>query len=259
MKKAVFLLSLLCLGLLPACRSSGPPPRPNTAEDAYARAMQYYTSQNYFDAIPAFEELRDKFPLSPYAVLSELRLGESHYHKNEYAEAAHYFENFRRLHPSNSQVPYSIFMSGMCSFAQILTADRDQSYAQDAANQFQLLIDLFPASPFAGKAMCKLAQAQERIAEHEFFVASFYFRQRNFSGAAERYSKILTKFPHALDREQVMYLLGESLILSGSRERGIATLHRLLQEYPEGTYTGESRALLELHETAGDTSPAPHS
>jgi outer membrane protein assembly factor BamD len=259
MSKACLPLFLLSLCLISACASTGPPPKPATADDAYAHAMQYYTIGNYFDAIPAFEELRDKYPLSPYAVLAELRLGESHYHKDEYAEASHYFENFRRLHPSNAQVPYSIYMAGMCSFAQILSADRDQTFAIDAANQFQLLIDLFPASPFAGKAMCKLAQAQKRIAEHQFFVASFYFRQRNFSGAAERYGKILAKYPHALNREQLMYNLAEALILSGDRQRGCAMLHRLLHEFPGGGYTAEARAMLELHETAPEGAAAPQS
>ena len=50
----------------------------------------------YSEAIKHFEEVREKFPLSPYAVLALLRMAESQYLEKNYIEAQYNFDNFRR-------------------------------------------------------------------------------------------------------------------------------------------------------------------
>ena len=110
--------------------------------------MEFYRKKDHWQAAPAFTEVRDKFPLSQYAVLSELRLADVHYFKSEYVEAVHYYEEFKRLHPSNPNVPYAIFQLGMCYFQEIEVIDRDQTPAEKAADYFEYLITHYPASPF---------------------------------------------------------------------------------------------------------------
>ena len=243
--------ALLVTALLAACAGLPQEKKVKTDTDYYEKAMQFYTSRNYFDAIPAFEELKEKFPLSPYAVQAELRLGDCHYLKGEQVEAIHYYENFRRLHPSNADVPYSIFMTGMCHYKQILEADRDQTAAKEALEHFQLLVDIYPQSPYSGKALCKISEAQQRIAEHEFFVGNFYFKKQDYDGAAERYTKILKKYPHALKRDRVLYYLADATIQSGKKQRGIRILKLLLRRYPESNYSAEAKSLLDLTTTDG--------
>ncbi len=256
MKKQKLIILILTTVLIAACAALPAPKKLITAEDYYNKALQFQKNKNYFEAIPAFEELREKFPLSPYAVLGELRLGECHYFKEEFVEAIHYFENFRRLHPSNQHVPYSIFMTGMCHYQQILSADRDQTAAIAASEQFQLLLEIYPASPYAGKALCKMTEAKKRIAEYEFVVGQFYAKKKNYQGAAERYTKLLKHYPYAIDKEKVLFYLAEATLLAGNTDKGTRILKLLLQRYPQGNYTGEAQALLALHTLAdADSSP----
>jgi len=256
MKKQLIIAAVITLALLCGCSSLPEPKKPANDETYYNKALDFQKRKNYFDAIPAFEELREKFPLSPYSVMAELRLGECHYFKEEFVEATHFFENFRRLHPSNQHVPYSIFMTGMCHYQQILSIDRDQTAAREAVEQFQLLLELYPKSPYAGKALCKITEAKYRIAEHEFFVGQFYTKKSNYPGAIDRYTKVLKQYPHAIDREKLFFYLAEATILSGNKDRGTKILKLLLKKYPDGNYTGEAQALLALH-TPGAPSPNP--
>lgn len=242
--KAVFWV-LACSLLLASC--STPPPLKQTNTDAYyyEKAMALFKSRNYIDAIPAFEELREKFPLSPYAIVAELRLGYSHYHQDQFVEATHYFENFRRLHPSNANVPYSIYMTGMCHYQQILSIDRDQTFAEAAVEQFQQLVDLFPRSPYTGLALCKNAEAKKRMAEHEFFIGNFYLRKENYKGAIERFNKALKRYPHHIEQDKVLFYIADATLKSGQDRRGRKILEYLVRKHPEGSYAQQAKAMLE--------------
>ncbi len=244
MKKSSILTVIICILFFVGCASIVLPKKGKTDEDYFAYAMYYFNASNYFDAIPAFEELREKFPLSPYAMLAELRLGDCHYHKDELIEASHYYDNFRRLHPSNQYVPYSIFMAGMCHYKEILSYDRDQTAAREAVEQFRLLFELYPTNPYAGKALCKISKAKKRIAEYEFFIGKFYLKKGNNKGAVDRFRKILKKYPHSIDKDKVLFYIAKAIIQSGSRQKGEKIVKLLLKKYPESSYAVEAKELL---------------
>ncbi|MCP4713597.1 MAG: outer membrane protein assembly factor BamD [Deltaproteobacteria bacterium] len=241
------ILTLVLAGglILSACAAPPQPKKKMRAdEEYYQKAMNFFNKKNYFESIPAFEKIREKFPLSQYSLLAELRLGDSHFFKGEHIEAIHFFENFRRLHPSNQQVPYSIFMTGMCHYMQILTPNRDQTHAAEALEQFQLLLDLYPQSPYAGKSLCKISEAKQRIAEHEYFVARFYAKKKNYRGAIQRYTRILKEFPHAIDKDKIMLAVAEAKLAEGKTEKAHKVLQLLLSNYPESAYAAQARQLL---------------
>lgn len=245
MPSRFFATALLVVLLFGCAALSVPEPEQlTTDEDYFIRAMRLFADKNYFNAIPAFEELRDKFPLSPYAVIAELRLGDSHFYKKEYIEAIHYFENFRRLHPTNQHVAYSIYMAGMCSYNQILSPDRDQTMAREAAEQFKQLLELYPTNVYAGMALCKLSEVHKRIAEHEFFIGCFYLKKKNFKGAIERFNYIMTEYPCALARDKLLFFLGRATLLSAEKEKGEKILNLLIRRYPDSPYRLQAQALL---------------
>jgi outer membrane protein assembly factor BamD len=241
LKQLLWVLFITCLC---ACASGPDTKKPTTDEDYYNQAMIKFKARNYFDAIPAFQELKEKFPLSPYAVLAELRLGDSHYYKEEYVEAIHMYENFRRLHPNNQSVPYSIYMTGMCYYNQILTLDRDPTFARQAAEQFQQLQELFPNSPYTGKALFKLSESRRIVAEHEFFIGEFYLFYKNYPGAISRFNSILKEYPYSIPRDRVIFYIAKANFLSDNKERGQKFLNYLIRKYPESPYAAQAKALL---------------
>ena len=238
------LLWVLFIACLCGCASGPDTKKPTPDEDYYNQAMIKFKARNYFDAIPAFQELKEKFPLSPYAVLAELRLGDSHYYKEEYVEAIHMYENFRRLHPNNQSVPYSIYMTGMCYYNQILTLDRDPTFARQAAEQFQQLQELFPNSPYTGKALFKLSESRRIVAEHEFFIGEFYLFYKNYPGAISRFNSILKEYPYSIPRDRVIFYIAKANFLSDNKERGQKFLNYLIRKYPESPYAAQAKALL---------------
>jgi len=237
-------LCIVMVSCICAC-ATAPDKRPlKTDEEYYNRAMTQFNARNYFDAIPSFEELKEKFPLSPYAIMAELRLGDAHYYKEEYVEAIHTFENFRRLHPNNRSVAYSIYMTGLCYYSQILTIDRDPTFAKAAAAQFQQLLELYPDSPYTGKALFKLSESRRIVAENEFFIGQFYVQYKNYNGAINRFNALLKDYPYSIPRDRVIFALAQANFLSENKQRGIKFLQYLIRKYPESPYAAQAKALL---------------
>ena len=248
MKKYYLLPALLCLLMIAALGCASTPAKSKLTgsdEDAYTKAMSDFRRGNYIEAIPVFEELREKFPMSPYAVLAELRLGDCHYYKEEYIEASHFFDNFRRLHPSNPQIAYSIYMRGMCAYQQVLSKDRDQTFAEEAVEQFQQLYEIFPQSQYAGKALNRIADAKRQLAGREIFIGNFYMKKKNYAGAIERYNRALKRYPNQIKSDELLLLIGKATICKGDEKRGKKILEFMIQKYPDSIQVADAKAIIE--------------
>lgn len=238
-------LLLFCiLLLLSACRGKPDIKEMGTDEESFARAMELYRKKDYWQAKPAFTELRDKFPLSPYAVLAELRLGDIHYFNEEYVEAVHFYEEFKRLHPSNPDVPYAIFQLGMCYFKQVESFDRDQTPAEKAADFFRYLIKNYPSSPFVGSAMGKYKICRQRMFEHDFSIGRFYYKSKKYWAAKERFTGVLSQYEFISNRDEVLYYLGMTYRYLNDEAKADEVLTTLVREFPQSAYGQEARALL---------------
>ncbi len=231
-------LLMLCLMLLLfACRSTpGVPKSAGTDEQAFQRAMELYRKKNYYDAKPAFTELRDKFPLSPYAVIAELRLADIHYFKEEYVEAINFYEEFKRLHPSNPDVPYAIYQLGMCHFKQLETFDRDQIPAEKASGFFEYLIKNYPQSPFTGSAMGYYKICRRSMFEHDYAIGRYYYKSKKYWAAKERFVNLLSQYSFIKNRDEVLYYLGLSYHQLNQADRAREVLASLQEDYPDSPY-----------------------
>ncbi len=243
MKKLLVISLLMLLTCLASC-STAPQTKPmENAEAHYNKALASFSKRNFFEAIPSFEQLKDKYPISPYAVLAELRLGDCHFLQNELELAIHYYDNFRRLHPNNPDVPYSIYMTGMCHFEQILAVDRDQTPALEAVEYFQSLVDLYPESSYSGKALCKISEAKKQIAEHETLVGLFYLKNKKYKGATRRFIKLLKQYPTSINKDKIYYQIAQADFESGNIQRAEKIVTLLKNKYPESTYTSLAKKL----------------
>ena len=243
MKKLLVISLIILLTGLISCSTAPKTKSAGNAEADYNKALQSFSKRNFFEAIPSFEELKEKYPVSPYATLAELRLGDCHFLQDELELAIHYYENFKRLHPNNPNVPYSIYMTGKCYFEQLLSVDRDQTAALEAVEYFQFLVDLYPESPYSGKALCKISEAKKLIAEHETMVGLFYLANRNYKGATNRFIKLLKHYPESINKDKIYYHIAQADFKSGNIERGDKIISLLENKYPESTYTTLAKML----------------
>jgi outer membrane protein assembly factor BamD len=166
-----------------------------TARELAEMGMEDYKDRDYEDAIESFQNLRDWYPFSQYAILAELKLGDAHYYRKEYEEAIVAYESFENLHPKNEATPYVVYQIGRCYFDRIETIDRDQTMAHEALKAFERLVRTHPASPYATKAEEHIRICNKNLAEHDFYVGMFYYKSKHYKAALERFKSVVTSYP----------------------------------------------------------------
>jgi len=216
----IFWLSLLLIFFL-GCASAPEKKVPKTDEEFFNKAMEFYIARDAWQGIPAFQEIRDKFPLSQYAVLAELRI-------------------------SNPHVSYAVFQLGMCYFEQIEAIDRDQTPAEEAAMYFEYLIEHYPTSPFTGKAMGKLTICRQKIFEHDFYIGHFYYKTKKYMASKKRFLKILTHHTHAREKDKILFYLALTYQQLNEENEAKETLLKLLENYPQSKHTTQAKLLLDI-------------
>src|SRR5277367_6460259 len=73
----------------------------STAEKAYKKGIEQKSGSSYVEATRYFEYVRNNFPYSQYAALSELALADMAYERDDYGSAAAAYADFVKSHPSH--------------------------------------------------------------------------------------------------------------------------------------------------------------
>lgn len=179
------------------------------AQQLVQEGVADYDRGNYKNALEAFQQLRDWYPFSKYAILAELRIPDAHYHLEEYPEAVAAYEEFERLHPRNEAVPYVIYQIGRCHFEQIDAVDRDQTSARKAMETFQRLIRQYPDDPYAKQANGHLVACIQSLAGHEFYVGQFYYKRQYYQAALHRFMAVINQYPDVGYHQQALRYIAE--------------------------------------------------
>ena len=197
MKYKVIALSVVIMFLCAGCSFSSllsyfqkKEPVRSTPEALYARGTQEYQNGSYKKAREYYTRLKEEHPLHEMAVLAELGIADSHYSDKEYVDAENAYRDFITLYPNNENIPYAIYQIGMCHYLQIGAIDRDQSETVKARREFERLIARYPQSKFAPLAEKLVRECKQKMAENEFYVGEFYFKQKKYEAALKRFETV---------------------------------------------------------------------
>lgn len=194
LSKALVFVSMVSLLMGPGC-AWFEVKQEESVESLASKGMEAFAKEKYRSAIESFEKLKDWYPFSKFASLAELKIADSHYHLKAYEEAVFAYEEFETLHPRNEAIPYVIYQIGRCSFEQLESVDRDQTSTQKALATFNRLVREFPENEYAQKARDHIRKCKENLAQHEFYVGRFYYKNKNYKAALKRFESVLFNYP----------------------------------------------------------------
>ncbi len=232
------LIFILALFLLAGCAS-----RQNVVDDTdisaeklFSQGIKAYQSVLYDDAEMFFKALIEDHSLTDYAVEAQLMLADIYYTREQYEDAASSYAGFVRLHPGHKKAPYALFQKGMSHFNLMLSVDRDQTSTRKALFVFEDLQSSYSESSYMEKSGEMIAFLRERLAEREFYIGSFYFKNKNYKGALARFGVILEDFPDCDLIDKTLYFIARSYEKLGEEELAIETYQTLVANYPESPY-----------------------
>jgi len=201
-------VSALCVVLLLVCSGCAwfDAKNEKTAEDLAGEGMLAFEKGKYRKCLEPFQKLKDWYPFSRFAILAELKIADAHYHVEEYEEAVFAYEEFESLHPRNEAMPYVIYQIGQCHFERMDAVDRDQTFTRKALTAFERLCRQFPGDVHAEKAKKNVLRCKKNLAEHEFYVGRYYYKNKNYEAAAKRFEKALSIIPDSADTPEIRSL-----------------------------------------------------
>lgn len=180
-----------------------------SAEQLAYEGTTAFADKDYKDAIQAYTDLKDWYPFSQYAILAELKIADAHYHLESYDEAILNYEEFERMHPRNEAVPYVVYQIGLSWFEQMDTVDRDGTPARNSLAQFRRLISQYPENEYAKKAQKHIKACLENISGHEFYVANFYLKTKQYKAALKRYEYLVENYPASKEASESLNKIQE--------------------------------------------------
>ncbi len=240
-----FLLALL---LLNGCSGKSKDIKTVQGDPAvlYQQALALYNKRQYADAVMKFDSIRSSFPDSPpYTFLAELKVADCFFHTGSFVEAAAAYEEFRKIHPTYEDITYVQYQIGNCYYSLMLSADRDPTYTQKALTAFEYLVANYPPSMFTEKGKEKVQICRQRLADHQFVIAEYYYNKRKYVGAASRFEALLERYPKVKGEDRTLLLLGKSYVELEQLENARLVFAKLVNEYPKSPSAKEAQAMLD--------------
>src|SRR5207237_1913744 len=160
----------------------------------YQKGLEERKSQNFLEATRFFEWVRNNFPYSQYAALSELALADMAFDRDDFAAAAAGYQDFVKSHPSHPKADYASYRVGVAYYEDkpsdfwLLppSNEKDQTPIRKALDALQRFVLSYPKSEWVPKARDLIAECRDRLAKHERYVADFYWKRKAWKGAAGR-------------------------------------------------------------------------
>ena len=228
-----------------------------SAQKNYDKGLKELDSKEWVAAAKYFSFIKSRFPYSKYAVLAELRLCDAEFGAGHNLQAIDSYKLFIKFHPTHEMVVngYASFRIGL-AYYKMLPGDwwilppsyeKDQSATTDASRELTQFLRKYPNSPFAAKATEMLVKVNRRLAQHEWYVANFYWHRGKPMGTVLRLRRLLARYSGTGFDGDALWLLGKAYVKVKMPQRARGVWEKLVKEHPTHERAKDAqRALLNL-------------
>jgi outer membrane protein assembly factor BamD len=220
-------------------RGSVPPGTNEPDKFLFDKGTDALNAKKWLTAREFFKQVTETYTASPYRPDAKLGIGDTYLGEGT-AEALvlaiNEFREFLSFYPTNRRADYAQYKLGMSHFRQMRAAQRDQTETREAVKEFVAFIERYPDSSLMPEAKGKLREARDRLSESDYLVGYFYFRQRWYPGAIERFRALLKEDPEYTGRDAVFYHLAESLARTKQEAEALPYFERLVNEFERSEY-----------------------
>jgi len=218
---------------------------PDPPTKMFANADAKMSSGNFDDAAKQFEAVDREHPYSPEARKSIVMAAYAYYRAGKTPEAIASAERYVALHPGTKEAPMAHHIIAMSYFDDLKTANRDQTAARKALEQFKILRTRFPESEYSRDADNKIRICMDNLAAQEMEVGRYYLNQHNYVAAINRFKTVVSDYQTTAHVEEALARLVESYMALGVVTEAQNAAAILGHNYPDSKWYKDSYALLQ--------------
>jgi outer membrane protein assembly factor BamD len=256
MKKILAFCLIAVIGLAAAgCKSKKAQlsPEITSSDEALFKEAEKYLKKDPEKARLYLRQVIDSFPKSFFAQRAKLSVADSYFAEGDEGNmvlAAAEYREFISLYPFSPSAAYAQYRVGLCFYDKSLKAGRDPSKTIQSLAEFKKVLSQYPLSEEAKLARDRIANCEDRLAEHEYQIGYLYYRIGVYKASKTRLKDILTNYPLYAGLDKVYYYLGDSYYKSGANEEAIPYFTKLVSDYPKSKYALKAQKRLKQIETA---------
>jgi outer membrane protein assembly factor BamD len=206
--------------------------------DAALKAKKWITAREYF------KQVVETYTQSPFRPDAKLGVGDTYLEEggaDNLVFAMNEFREFLSFYPRSPRADYAQYKLAMTHFRQMRAAPRDQSETRDAIKEFQTFVVRFPDSKLMPEVKAKLREAQDRVAESDYLVGMFYYRQKWYQGSIDRFASLLKSDPEYTARDSVYFFLAESYVKSKREAQALPLYEKLVTEFQKSEHLQDAQ------------------
>ena len=144
----------------------------------------------------------------------------------------------------------------------MLAPERDQSATSDAIKEIEIFLQRFPNSKLMPEARKMEREAKDRLSEASYRVGFFYYRDRWYPGAIDRFQEVLKTDPAYTQPRRGLLPPGRIALSQRQAEpndkaEALPYYERLLKEFEKSEYLAAAQKRVAELKTSGDTPQHP--
>ena len=196
-------------------------------------------NKKWLSAREFFKQVTETYTASPYRPDAKLGIGDTYLGEGTSEAlvlAINEFTEFLSFYPTNRRADYAQYKLAMGHFRQMRLPQRDQTETRAALKEFDAFIARYPNSSLMPEVQVKQRETRDRLSEADYQVGYFYYRQKWYPGAIDRFKSVLHDDPAFTNRDSVYFYLADSLVKVQKGAEALPYLERLVEEFEKSEH-----------------------
>jgi outer membrane protein assembly factor BamD len=215
------------------------------AERLYNEGVYYLNEKHDAkSAYKKFEEVDRQHPYSEWARKALLMSAYAYYEAKSYEEAITAAKRYISLHPGTPDAAYAMYLVGAANFDQIADVNRDQGRTEKAIAALEEVVRKFPESEYAASARRKIEEGHDQLAAKEMAIGRYYEDKKNFTGAINRFKKVVTQYQTTRHVEEALMRLTECYMSLGIAPEAQTAAAVLGHNFPDSAWYKDAYQLV---------------
>lgn len=204
--------------------------------EMYDAGYKALDKKDYTKAADEFVAVETNYPTSAWAPDALIMAAYSRYLDRDFAGALLATDRFMRFHPGHADVPYVLYLRGMCYYRQVSDVRREPGMSAYALNTFEQLVERFPRSEYAKNAKNKIMILKNYLAGKVMYSARRDMARKNWTSAANRLQQIIEGAQETVMTEEALFRLTEVYTALGLEEQVHGYKEMLRKNFPDGEW-----------------------